>query len=206
MMVRGRRRARPQVSFDINPTLAQMLEDLISEGLIADLIHAGRPAAPGRLQRLHRHGPGAGDARAQPAHGSPQLPRPLGHARGQGLPGQSGDGDRLGPHRRDHRSAHARHALSAPSADPDDPLVDRRDARCRRSRSKRRKVAAEKGPNIVSLPKFEPLPDTIEVPVLLKVGDDVSTDEIMPAGARVLPFRSNIPTIAEFAFESIDPT
>ena len=53
-------------------------------------------------------------------------------------------------------------------------------------------VALEKGPNIPSLPELEPLPDALEVPVLLKVGDDISTDEIMPAGARVLPFRSNI--------------
>ena len=44
------------------------------------------------------------------------------------------------------------------------------------------RVAIEKGPNIASLPTFAPLPDTIEGPVLLKVGDDVSTDEIKPAG------------------------
>jgi aconitate hydratase len=67
-------------------------------------------------------------------------------------------------------------------------------------------VAIEKGPNIASLPTFAPLSDTIEGPVLLKVGDDVSTDEIMPAGTRVLPLRSNIPRIAEFAFDIIDPT
>jgi len=62
----------------------------------------------------------------------------------------------------------------------------------------------EKGPNITSLPDFEPLPDTVEGPVLLKLGDGVSTDEIMPAGARVLPFRSNIPEISKFAFSQID--
>jgi len=63
-----------------------------------------------------------------------------------------------------------------------------------------------KGPNIASLPNFEPLPNEIEVPVLLKVGNDVSTDEIMPPGLRVLPFRSNIPKIAEFSFDRLDPT
>jgi aconitate hydratase len=42
--------------------------------------------------------------------------------------------------------------------------------------------------------------------VLLRVGDDLSTDEIMPAGARVLPFRSNIPKIAEFCFDIVDPS
>src|SRR5947207_3272036 len=65
-------------------------------------------------------------------------------------------------------------------------------------------VELVKGPNIASLPDFERLPDRIEGPVLLKVGDNVSTDEIMPAGTRVLPFRSNIPKMAEFAFDVID--
>src|SRR5207247_4369027 len=58
--------------------------------------------------------------------------------------------------------------------------------------------------NISSLPDFDPLPDELELEVLLKVGDDVSTDEIMPAGQRVLPYRSNIPKISEFAFDAID--
>jgi aconitate hydratase len=62
----------------------------------------------------------------------------------------------------------------------------------------------EKGPNIKPLPTLEPLPDTLEGPVLLKVGDDISTDEIMPAGAKVLPFRSNIPAISRFVFSQID--
>jgi aconitate hydratase len=50
------------------------------------------------------------------------------------------------------------------------------------------------------------LPDKFETPILLKVGDDISTDEIMPAGARVLPYRSNIPRISEFVYEIVDPT
>jgi aconitate hydratase len=68
------------------------------------------------------------------------------------------------------------------------------------------RVELHKGPNISTLPEFEELPDALELPVLLKVGDNVSTDEIMPAGSPVLPFRSNIPKIAEFAFERIDET
>jgi aconitate hydratase len=66
-------------------------------------------------------------------------------------------------------------------------------------------VALEKGPNIKPLCSFDPLPGDLEGPVLLKVGDDISTDEILPAGARVLPFRSNIPAISQFVFEPIDP-
>ena len=63
-----------------------------------------------------------------------------------------------------------------------------------------------KGPNIASLPDFEELPETIAGPVLLKMGDNVSTDEILPAGAAVLPLRSNIPAISRFAFSRIDDT
>jgi aconitate hydratase len=61
------------------------------------------------------------------------------------------------------------------------------------------------GPNIKPLPEFEALPDTLADSVLIKVEDNVSTDGIMPAGARVLPYRSNIPAISEFVFERIDP-
>jgi aconitate hydratase len=64
----------------------------------------------------------------------------------------------------------------------------------------------EKGPNVVSLPEFGELPDALDLPVLLKVGDDISTDEIMPAGSRILPYRSNIPKISEFVFEQVDET
>jgi aconitate hydratase len=66
-------------------------------------------------------------------------------------------------------------------------------------------VELVKGPNIKPLPAFDPLPQTIEAPVLLKVGDDISTDEILPAGARILPFRSNIPEISKFTFSQLDP-
>jgi aconitate hydratase len=67
-------------------------------------------------------------------------------------------------------------------------------------------AALVKGPNIVALPELHPLPDDLVLRVLLRVGDDISTDEILPAGTRVLPLRSNIPKISEFAFESIDTT
>src|SRR5699024_6555116 len=69
---------------------------------------------------------------------------------------------------------------------------------------KARLVPIQKGPNIKSLPNFEVLPDELELPIELKVGDDISTDEIMRAGAEVLPFRSNIPAIADFVFDVVD--
>ncbi len=63
-----------------------------------------------------------------------------------------------------------------------------------------------KGSNIKSLPEFDALPDGLDLPILLKMPDDVSTDEIMPAGAKALPYRSNLQKIADFSFERIDPT
>ncbi|MBW3541345.1 MAG: aconitate hydratase, partial [Planctomycetes bacterium] len=69
-----------------------------------------------------------------------------------------------------------------------------------------RQVELVKGPNIATLPDFDPLPAELELPVLLKPHDDISTDEILPAGTRVLPYRSNIPAISRFAFEIVDET
>lgn len=67
------------------------------------------------------------------------------------------------------------------------------------------KVEVIRGPNIKPIPQFEEMPDTIRGRVLLKAGDNVSTDHISPAGAKVLPLRSNIPAISEFTFTRIDP-
>ena len=61
------------------------------------------------------------------------------------------------------------------------------------------------GPNIVPFPRFEPLPDTLEATVIITVGDNITTDHIMPAGNMVLPFRSNIPAISRFVFQQLDP-
>ncbi len=67
------------------------------------------------------------------------------------------------------------------------------------------KTVVLRGPNIKPLPQLEPLPETIEAEVVLKVGDNISTDAIMPAGNKVLPLRSNIQAISEHVFEQIDP-
>jgi aconitate hydratase len=69
-----------------------------------------------------------------------------------------------------------------------------------------RQAELEKTPNITSLPELGVIADELSLPVLLKLGDDISTDDIMPAGARVLPFWSNIPKTSEFTFEPVDPT
>jgi aconitate hydratase len=65
-------------------------------------------------------------------------------------------------------------------------------------------VEIRTGPNIVPFPEFEALPDSLTAAVVIKVGDNISTDTIMPAGNKVLPLRSNIPAIAEHVFEQLD--
>ncbi|WP_420264839.1 aconitate hydratase [Candidatus Magnetominusculus dajiuhuensis] len=66
------------------------------------------------------------------------------------------------------------------------------------------KGAIIKGPNIREVPVKSPLADEINAEVLITLGDNITTDDIMPAGAKVLPFRSNIPAISEFVFSNID--
>lgn len=67
-------------------------------------------------------------------------------------------------------------------------------------------VVIVKGPNIKEVPVKAPLSSDIKAEVLLKLGNNITTDDIMPAGSKVLPFRSNIPAISEFVFENIDNT
>jgi len=65
-------------------------------------------------------------------------------------------------------------------------------------------VEIVRGPNIQPLPLARPPEDSIRAPVLLKVGDNITIDHIMPTGARILPLRSNIPAISQFVFEQVD--
>jgi aconitate hydratase len=60
------------------------------------------------------------------------------------------------------------------------------------------------GPNIKPLPKFDKLPESLDKKVILKVEDNITTDHIMPAGSKVLPYRSNIEKISEFVFYKVD--
>jgi aconitase A len=204
MMVRGRR-VNDRVSFDVSPTSRAQLETLVRDGHIASLIHAGA--------RLHQAGCngciGMGQAPATHELSLRTVPR--------NFPGRSGTREdkvclvspetatasALTGEITDPRTL----GMTYPRvADPDDPIVNRGMFVPPLPAEAARQVVLEKGPNIASLPTFAPLLDRIEVPVLLKVGDDVSTDEVLPAGTRVLPFRSNIPRIADFSFETIDPT
>ncbi|NRT76051.1 aconitate hydratase [Clostridium beijerinckii] len=67
-------------------------------------------------------------------------------------------------------------------------------------------VVVRRGPNIQPLPLRGELDDVISAPCLIKVEDNITTDDIMPAGAKILPLRSNVPAISQYVFNGIDPT
>jgi aconitate hydratase len=87
--------------------------------------------------------------------------------------------------------------------DPEEYLVDRRSILPPSPEPARMEVI--RGPNIRPLPGMEPLPETLEGQIVIKVGDNISTDTIMPAGSTVLPLRSNIEAISVYVFHQIDP-
>jgi len=207
-MVRGQQ-THNAVSFDINPTSREILEDLTRLGATFDLIAAGA--------RIHQSGCmgciGMGQAPAVGQNSLRTFPR--------NFPGRSGT-------REDSvwlcsPETAAASALTGAITDPRDLAADRGwqypklDLPERASVNtsmlvaplepeQARQTDLVKGPNISALPDFPPLADALEAPVLLKAGDDVSTDEISPAGAAALPLRSNIPALAEFSFTRIDET
>jgi len=63
-----------------------------------------------------------------------------------------------------------------------------------------------RGPNITPLPELQPLPDDLQATVVITLGDDITTDDILPAGAKILPLRSNLPALSRFTFSRLDPT
>jgi aconitate hydratase len=193
------------VSFDVNPTSRQLLETLIADGRLGALVAAGA--------RIHQTGCngciGMGQAPAVGQNSLRTTPRNFPGRSGteedsvflcspetaaaSALSGRITDPRSLEmpyPRLADPEAATVSTALLAPPPPPVEARL----------------VELVKGPNIRSLPEFDSLPDSVALPVLLKIGYDVSTDEILPAGAKVLPYRSNIQKIEDFAFERIDST
>lgn len=203
-ILRGRQ-SHDQVSLDVNPTSREILLDLTKGGWTFDLISSGA--------RLHQSGCmgciGMGQAPAVGRNSLRTMPR--------NFPGRSGtDEDAVWLCSPETAAAAA---LTGKITDPreldmDYPRVELPEVYSVNTdmllppldEAEAQQVELVKGTNIVSLPEFDELPDAMDVPVLLRVGDNVSTDEIMPAGSRVLPYRSNIPKIAEFVYVQVDDT
>ncbi len=197
------KKVHPTVSFEINPGSLQVLENLDALAALKDLIHAGarihqsgclgcigmgQAPATGTvsLRTFTRNFPGrSGTKNDQVYLVSPEV------AVAAALTGKITDPRKLGayPEIQLPERFIINDALLLP------PLPE----------EKAREVEIIRGPNIVPLPQFDPLPENLRCKVLLKVEDNITTDHIMPAGAKILPLRSNLPAISEYVFSALDP-
>ncbi|MGV2827276.1 aconitate hydratase [Myxosarcina sp. GI1(2024)] len=206
-MVKGKT-ISDRVSFDINPTSRQAVENLAAmDTAFIDLIHTGA--------RFHQAGClgciGMGQAPASEEISLRTMPR--------NFPGRSGTADdrvylcspetaaasALTGKITDPKQMEQLYEMSYPQfVQPETEIINTE--MIVPPPSDGSNVELVKGPNIETFPEFSALPERATVPVLFKVGDNISTDEILPAGAQVLPFRSNIPKISEFVYYLDEPT
>lgn len=196
------RTVHPDVSLTVTPGSKQVLEMIARNGAMADLISAGArilesacgpcigmgqapPSGSVSIRTMNRNFPGrSGTPDDQVYLASPYV------ASASALTGVITDPKTLGmkPPRivMPKRFFVDDSMILAPSPNPEEVVIER-------------------GPNIKPLPTRGPIEDVMEGTVLLKVGDHITTDHILPAGARVLPLRSNIPAISKHLFERLDP-
>ena len=196
------RRVAPSCSFVVFPGSHRILEVMAREGLLAPLLAAGAtiseptcgacagighvPASGGKsLRAFNRNFPG----RSGTKDDSVYLCSPL-TAAASALTGRITDPRKTGaaPERRWPASLLASTAGLVP------PLPD----------SEAAGVEVLKGPNIKPVPRGRPVEKRLTAPVLIKLGDKVSTDDISPSGTAVLMFRTNVPAISEFCFRNVD--
>src|SRR5262245_23316188 len=196
-VLRGRR-VHPSISFVLFPGSHRILETMAREGLLADLLAAGAlvsestcgscagighvPAAGTRsLRAFNRNFPGRSGVKGDEVYLCSSLV-----AAASALTGVITDPRTLGAPsdvKLPPRFVPSEVGLVAPDGGGD----------------------VVRGPNIKPVPLGEPVAASLDAPVLLKLGDKISTDDISPAGAAVLVFRSNVPAIAEHCFKYVDP-
>ena len=199
------RTAHTGLSFDINPTSRQLIQNLAASGQFQNLIASGG--------RFHQSGCmgciGMGQAPATSTISLRTMPR--------NFPGRSGTLDdqvylcspetlaaaALTGKITDPRDLEKELGIQYPKYQPvEKELINTQLLVAPPENGE--EIELVKGPNIKTLPEFEPLQQNYRLPVLLKMPDNVSTDEILRAGAVVLPYRSNIPAISKWAFAVID--
>jgi len=196
------RKVHPDVSLAISPGSRQVFEMLARNGALADMIRAGArilettcgpcigmgqapPSKGVTIRTFNRNFPGrSGTASGQVYLASPEV------AAASALRGVITDPRTLGK--------------AARVQMPREFLVD--DSMIIRPSRTPQKVKVVRGPNIKPLPIKGALAPNLTGEVLLKVEDNITTDHIMPAGAKILPLRSNIPAISEHVFEGVDAT
>jgi len=189
-----------EVSFEINPGSRQVMENISRQGDLYTLIHAGA--------RVHQAGClgciGMGQAPPTDAVSLRTFPR--------NFPGRSGTAnDKVYLCSPETAVAAAVKGVITDPRDlgryPEFTLPDNYlpgDGRIEKPLPENSDIKIIRGPNIAPFPDFGPMPETWKGKVMLKVADNITTDHIMPAGAKILPLRSNIPAISEYVFHSID--
>jgi aconitate hydratase len=202
-MLEGRR-VHPEVNFHVNPGSRQVLENVAQKsGLLAYLTSGVRLHEPGCQGCIGMgQAPGTGEVSLR------TFPR--------NFPGRSGTKDDkvylCSPETA--TASGLRGVITDPRdlagemaypriQDPEQYIIDENSIVFPSGELK--KTVVVRGPNIKPLPELGPLPDALEAEAVLKVGDNISTDTIMPAGSEVLPLRSNIEAISEHVFEQIAP-
>jgi len=200
------RRIAPHLSFNVNPGSRQVLENIAAHGGVMMLLLAGaqihQPGclgcigmgqAPGTnqvsLRTFPRNFPGRSGTQADRVYlCSPET------ATASGLFGVVTDPRELGK------------LMAWPNVqNPERYVLDDSSIIFPRPPAEARAVEIVTGPNVAPFPDLAKLPEDLDAEVILIVGDNVSTDSILPAGNKVLPLRSNIPAISNFVFEQIDP-
>jgi aconitate hydratase len=200
------RRIAPHLSFNVNPGSRQVLENVAAQGGFMMLLLAGAQVhqpgclgcigmgqAPGTdqvsLRTFPRNFPGRSGTKGDKVYlCSPET------ATAAGLFGVVTDPRELGK------------LMEWPNVkNPERYVVDDSSIIFPLPAEEAKRVEIVTGPNIVPFPDFLEMPEELTAEVIIKVGDNISTDTIMPAGNKVLPFRSNIPAISRFVFEQIDP-
>ncbi len=202
-MLEGRR-VHPDVNFHVNPGSRQVLENIARSGGLLPFLSAGARVhepgcqgcigmgqAPGTgevsLRTFPRNFPGRSGTKDDKVYlCSPET------ATAAAITGRITDPRDLG-----------REMPYPRIQDPERYLVDERSIIFPSEGLRATEIV--RGPNIRQLPVLDALPETLAVTVALKVGDNISTDGIMPAGNRILPLRSNIDAISEYVYSQIDP-
>jgi aconitate hydratase len=195
------RKVHSNVSFEINPGSRQVLENLAAVNGFLRLVKAGaRIQQPGCLGCI-----GMGQAPATDATSLRTFPR--------NFPGRSGTTDdkvylcspevavaaAITGKITDPRELGEYPEVKIPS----EYLID--DSMIIPPTESPENIEIIRGPNIKPLPEMVGLPESLDGEVLIKVQDNISTDDIMPAGAKILPLRSNVPAISEYVFSRINP-
>jgi aconitate hydratase len=195
------RQVHPRVSLEINPGSRQVLENLALAGGLLPLLEAGaRIMPPGcwgcigigqapatgavSVRTFTRNFPGRSGTKGDQVYlATPET------AVAAAVFGEIADPRRLGTYPRINQPRY--YLVNGRQVVPPPPAGEA--------------VEVIRGPNIVPFPQLSPLPETWRGKIWLKAGDNVSTDDILPAGSQILPLRSNLPAISQYAFSRLDP-